>query len=120
MTAGVLAFIFYARLNQNLTDDLQTFIQNDYGLEQVKTHKLDELQTNFKCCGASDFLDWQNSKFVIAEANRSSSNSENAPFNLVAESCCKTPSKNCARRAHPSNIYFNVIIYLFIYIIKLK
>ena len=31
---------------------------------------------------------------------------------MVAESCCKTPSKLCARSDHPSNINYAVIIYL--------
>ena len=31
-------------------------------------------------------------------------------INLVAESCCKTPSKYCAVSDHPSNINYNVSI----------
>ena len=59
----------------------------------------------FKCCGAIDYQDWKLSKYV----NDSAQNEETLKkYNRVAESCCKTPSKLCAARDHPSNINYRV------------
>lgn len=100
--AGVLAFTYRAQLNESLKDDLQKFILNDYGEKghELKSQKLDDLQSDFKCCGATDFFDWQESKYV----KKSNSTARLSYFNLVAESCCKSPSSFCAKRTHPSNI----------------
>jgi CD151 antigen len=76
----------------------------------MQTKLLDDLQTKLKCCGATNFLDWRESRFIINQ-NRSDSlnnllSAKTRQYNQVAESCCKTPSYLCGKRTHPSNINY--------------
>jgi hypothetical protein len=126
--------------------DLEVIIFNEYGQPgfEEKTRSLDDLQIKvifelinkmanyfviyisylklkkLKCCGASNFLDWKDSNYV-RNANKTSTDSlkTDIHFNLVAESCCKTPSKLCGKRTHPSNINYYVID-SFIKILEIK
>ena len=63
----------------------------------------------FKCCGATNFLDYSNSKYVSMSEMTSPQN-----FNKVAESCCKTSSALCGSLIHPSNIYYKVNLFIFL------
>ncbi|TNM90799.1 hypothetical protein fugu_003088, partial [Takifugu bimaculatus] len=49
----------------------------------------------FKCCGSNGSSDWAESIFIRSGANG----------RLVPDSCCKTSTKLCGLRDHPSNIY---------------
>ena len=71
----------------------------------------------FKCCGATNFLDWTSSKYVQDSKMRAALAGKNNSYNRASESCCKTPSNLCAKRDHPSNINHNVnyhAIYIYI------
>ena len=48
------------------------------------------------CCGASDYSEWANSKWLV--------NYEELPRPLVPDTCCKSVSKLCGTSEHPSNI----------------
>ncbi|XP_062246103.1 CD151 antigen isoform X2 [Platichthys flesus] len=95
--AGVLAYINYQELDDELRQNLKVTMQQKYqqpGEESV-TQAVDRLQQEFKCCGSNNFSDWRDSAWIRAPDNRQ----------LVPDSCCKTPSDLCGRRDHPSNIY---------------
>ncbi|XP_029008429.1 CD151 antigen isoform X2 [Betta splendens] len=95
--AGVLAYIQYKELNEELRQNLKVTMQQKYhqpGEESV-THAVDKLQQEFKCCGSNHSSDWTESVWIQAADHA----------RLVPDSCCKTPSELCGQRDHPSNIY---------------
>lgn len=95
--AGILAYINYEKLDEELKQNLQTTMQQKYqqlGEESV-TQAVDKLQQEFKCCGSYNSSDWRDSVWIQKVENE----------RLVPDSCCKTPGQLCGRRDHPSNIY---------------
>ncbi|XP_076027142.1 CD151 antigen [Genypterus blacodes] len=95
--AGVLAYIKYQELDEDLRQNLKVTMQQKYqqpGEESV-TQAVDKLQQEFKCCGSNSSSDWAGSVWIQAAGNK----------RLVPDSCCKTPSDYCGVRDHPSNIY---------------
>ncbi|KAM9754325.1 CD151 antigen isoform 2-T2 [Menidia menidia] len=95
--AGVLAFINYHELDEELRQNLQVTMQQKYqqlGEESI-TQAVDKLQQEFKCCGSYNSSDWSESVWIQGAGND----------RLVPDSCCKTPSELCGHRDHPSNIY---------------
>ncbi|XP_045893633.1 CD151 antigen isoform X2 [Micropterus dolomieu] len=95
--AGVLAYITYQELDEELRQNLKETMQQKYqqpGEESI-TQAVDKLQQEFKCCGSHNFSDWRGCVWIQAAENE----------RLVPDSCCKTPSDLCGRRDHPSNIY---------------
>ncbi|KAF7224326.1 CD151 antigen isoform X2 [Nothobranchius furzeri] len=97
IVAGVLAYINYQGLDEELRQNLKETMQQKYqqpGEESI-TQAVDKLQQEFKCCGSHNYSDWTDSLW-IQEAKNS---------RLVPDSCCKTPSELCGSRNHPSNIY---------------
>ena len=60
----------------------------------------------FKCCGAQSFEDWKYSKWLKGNDTRK-----------TPDSCCKSPSEECAKRDHPSNIDY-VVSYAFYYTVE--
>ncbi|CAJ1056584.1 CD151 antigen [Xyrichtys novacula] len=93
--AGVLAYIKYQELDEDLRQNLQVTMQQKYQQpgEDSVTQAVDRLQEEFKCCGSHNSSDWMDSVWI--QANK----------RLVPDSCCKTPSELCGLRDHPSNIY---------------
>ena len=119
LASSALSFAYRAQLGERLRNDFSLFIFNEYAEAnfEAKTRLFDDMQIHLKCCGASNFLDWRNSKYVKAQnisasaevaVVRGGSSSSSRYFNLVAESCCKTPSYLCGKRIHPSNINYDV------------
>ncbi|XP_049862269.1 CD151 antigen-like [Schistocerca gregaria] len=99
---GVLAYVYESRVHDELSANLNsTFIQS-YNVDTDKTAAIDQMQQQFKCCGAVRFEDWQYSTWL--------KNNPDTP-SKVPDSCCKTPSALCGKRDHPSNIYYNGCIY---------
>uniref|UniRef100_UPI0037E916F4 CD151 antigen isoform X2 n=1 Tax=Semicossyphus pulcher TaxID=241346 RepID=UPI0037E916F4 len=97
VVAGVLAYINYQELDEELRRNLHVTMQQKYqqpGEESV-TQAVDKLQQEFKCCGSHNSSDWSDSVWIHSADND----------RLVPDSCCKTPSDLCGRRDHPSNIY---------------
>ncbi|KAG9329657.1 hypothetical protein JZ751_029936 [Albula glossodonta] len=98
LVAGVLAYVYYQRLSEELKQHLhQTMTGNYAQLDRDSiTQAVDRLQQEFKCCGSNSSSDWMQSVYV---------NSSEADGRVVPDSCCKTPTPLCGRRDHPSNIY---------------
>ncbi|CDQ89710.1 unnamed protein product [Oncorhynchus mykiss] len=96
--AGVLAYIYYQQLNEELKQNLrETMVQKYRQPEQEHVTKaVDKLQHEFKCCGSNSSSDWGESVWI---------RTSEADGRLVPDSCCKTQTLNCGRRDHPSNIY---------------
>ncbi|XP_041650774.1 CD151 antigen isoform X2 [Cheilinus undulatus] len=95
--AGVMAYINYQELDEELRQNLMVTMQQKYqqpGEESV-TQAVDKLHQEFKCCGSYNSSDWMDSVWIQDTHNE----------RLVPDSCCKTPSDLCGRRDHPSNIY---------------
>nr|XP_020475025.1 CD151 antigen-like [Monopterus albus] len=98
--AGLLAFINYQELDDELRQNLRVTMQQKYqqpGEESItqSTQAVDKRQQEFKCCGSNNFTDWRDSVWIQAKDDQ----------RLVPDSCCITPSELCGRRDHPSNIY---------------
>lgn len=98
LVAGVLAYVYYQRLSEELKQHLnQTMIENYAQPEKdAITLAVDRLQQDFKCCGSNNSRDWTLSAYII---------SKQSDKRVVPDSCCKTITPFCGRRDHPSNIY---------------
>jgi len=98
---GVLATLYGKdQLQRELQNDFNNTILKFYKFNAEKTAAVDRLQREFSCCGAASFFDWRASQWL-----RNSDFNGSAP-NLTPDSCCKTFRPGCARRDHPSNIYY--------------
>lgn len=98
LVAGVLAYVYYQRLSEELKQHLNHTMMENYsqqGQEGI-TVAVDKLQQDFKCCGSNNSHDWTQSVFIA---------STQAEGRVVPDSCCKTITPHCGRRDHPSNIY---------------
>ncbi|XP_028258324.1 CD151 antigen-like isoform X2 [Parambassis ranga] len=96
--AGVLAYIYYQQLNEELKQNLrETMIQKykQTSYEHI-TSAVDKLQGEFKCCGSNSSSDWAESIWI---------RTSDASGRKVPDSCCKTVTPGCGVRDHPSNIY---------------
>lgn len=95
--AGVMAYINYQELDEELRQNLKVTMQQKYQQpeEESVTQAVDKLQQEFKCCGSNSSSDWSDSIWIQDPQNK----------RLVPDSCCKTPSDLCGQRDHPSNIY---------------
>ncbi|XP_072236144.1 CD151 antigen-like [Leuresthes tenuis] len=96
--AGVLAYIYYQQLNEELKQNLRETLIMKYsqdGHEHI-TEAVDKLQQEFKCCGSNSSSDWNESIWI---------RSSDADRRRVPDSCCKTLTDLCGVRDHPSNIY---------------
>ncbi|KAG7242635.1 hypothetical protein INR49_020008, partial [Caranx melampygus] len=96
--AGVLAYIYYQQLNEELKQNLKETMIKKYkqeGNEDI-TKAVDKLQQEFKCCGSNNSSDWAASIWI---------RSRESELREVPDSCCKSPTELCGRRDHPSNIY---------------
>ncbi|XP_008335528.1 CD151 antigen-like [Cynoglossus semilaevis] len=96
--AGVLAYIYYQQLNEELKQNLRETMINKYQKENYQhiTRAVDKLQQEFKCCGSNSSSDWASSVWIRSSA----SNGRKVP-----DSCCKSVTEMCGLRDHPSNIY---------------
>jgi len=68
----------------------------DFGNDSVASQGLSHLQSSLRCCGAESFTDWEDSPWVLAQEKAK-----------VPPSCCKSPSRDCGVRLHPSNIHYS-------------
>ncbi|KAF1372320.1 hypothetical protein PFLUV_G00264050 [Perca fluviatilis] len=98
LVAGVLAYVYYQRLSEELKQHLNQTMNDNYaqpGKEAI-TLAVDRLQQDFKCCGSNNSHDWMVSVYI---------SSKQAEDRVVPDSCCKTITLHCGKRDHPSNIY---------------
>ncbi|KAL1007006.1 hypothetical protein UPYG_G00080610 [Umbra pygmaea] len=102
--AGILAYIYYQQLNEELQQNLKRTMVEKYqqpGHEDI-TKAVDKLQQEFKCCGINQSSDWDANQFIHP---KEADNSVVQAKKVVPDSCCKTQTKHCGYRDHPSNIY---------------
>ncbi|XP_059472202.1 CD151 antigen-like [Neocloeon triangulifer] len=99
---GILAYIYEGHVQNELSVSLNETFTDGYQINPEVTKAIDQLQLEFKCCGAVRFEDWKFSRWL----------KENPSVkNLVPDSCCISRIENCGVRDHPSNIYYNGCIY---------
>ncbi|XP_075455153.1 tetraspanin-11 [Ascaphus truei] len=98
LAAGVLAYIYYDMISDELKQNLNQTMTDNYAESGKKdiTLAIDHLQQDFKCCGSNSYEDWKYSLYI---------NSAKSGDRLVPDSCCKTVTFNCGKRDHPSNIF---------------
>ncbi|XP_076861232.1 tetraspanin-11 isoform X2 [Brachyhypopomus gauderio] len=98
LVAGVLAYVYYQKLSEELKQHLMKTMTENYAQPGKKaiTQAVDRLQQDFKCCGSNNSFDWLRSAYVM---------SPEAEQRVVPDSCCKSMTPQCGRRDHPSNIY---------------
>lgn len=96
--AGVLAYVYYQQLNAELKENLRETMVEKYKQTNQDhiTDAVDKLQQEFKCCGSNSSSDWSESVWIRSDASKE---------RVVPDSCCKTPTNECGKRDHPSNIY---------------
>uniref|UniRef100_A0AAQ5Z940 Tetraspanin n=1 Tax=Amphiprion ocellaris TaxID=80972 RepID=A0AAQ5Z940_AMPOC len=85
-------------LSEELKQHLNHTMTENYaqpGKESI-TLAVDRLQQDFKCCGSNNSHDWMQSVYI---------SSQQADGRVVPDSCCKTITRRCGKRDHPSNIY---------------
>ncbi|XP_078049826.1 CD151 antigen [Augochlora pura] len=104
---GVLSRLYEEQVGPELKTNLnRTFLEN-YSVWSTETAAIDQMQIEFKCCGALRFEDW-----LVSEWRKDEDVLKD--LRLVPDSCCKTPTHLCGRRDHPSNIHYTGCIYKFL------
>lgn len=98
LVAGVLAYVYYQRLSEELKQHLHQTMTENYAQSEKDaiTLAVDRLQQDFKCCGSNNSNDWTLSAYIL---------SKHSEGRVVPDSCCKTITPFCGKRDHPSNIY---------------
>ncbi|XP_041636648.1 tetraspanin-11 isoform X1 [Cheilinus undulatus] len=98
LVAGVLAYVYYQRLSEELKQHLNQTMTENYAQpgKVAITLAVDNLQQDFKCCGSNSSHDWSMSVYILSKP---------AEGRVVPDSCCKTITYQCGKRDHPSNIY---------------
>ncbi|BET01525.1 Tetraspanin family [Nesidiocoris tenuis] len=105
---GLLAFIYMNQVENDLHRNLNsTFVEN-YGISARETDAIDQMQQEYKCCGASGFENYNESRW----------REETNTTNLVPDSCCKSVSPGCGRSYHPSNIPYTGCVHRLSEVIK--
>ncbi|XP_065216945.1 CD151 antigen-like [Planococcus citri] len=99
---GMMSFFYKNQIPAEMELNLNSTFVNRYGVDHRPTEAIDYIQKKMRCCGAIRFEDWKASQWYLL------SNNSNI---LVPDSCCRSPSLNCGRRTHPSNIFYNGCIY---------
>jgi len=99
VAVGITAYLYRAKVHQELVVSLNNSFSQEYGIDQfnLTTLAVDDLQTTLKCCGAESYEDWRHSLWWSMGMKDN---------NKVPDSCCKTVSRFCGVRDHPSNIYY--------------
>uniref|UniRef100_A0A8C7IGZ3 Tetraspanin n=1 Tax=Oncorhynchus kisutch TaxID=8019 RepID=A0A8C7IGZ3_ONCKI len=92
LVAGVLAYVYYQRLSEELKQHLNETMTENYaqpGKEAI-TLAVDRLQQDFKCCGSNNSFDWLHSVYMTSAVSEG---------RVVPDSCY-----------HPSNIYKTEVV----------
>lgn len=94
---GVLSFTYNEQINAEISVTLNHTFARDYYVNAERTAAIDHIQSQMKCCGVNTFEEWRYSVWYLNITNQS------VP---VPDSCCITPSTQCGKSTHPSNIYY--------------
>lgn len=102
----VYSYAYYEQVELQLSSSVATTLIRDHSVDIDVTRAFTVLHNMGRCCGAFTFEDWRNS--VWWQNENTAALAGNRGFDLaVPEFCCRSPSTNCGRRDHPSNIYYN-------------
>jgi len=93
--AGILAYLYKQVVIDHLGQSLTNVFLQKYGVHNLTTGAIDDLQMGLDCCGVNSFEDWKQSAWY-----------EDRGDNLVPDSCCITVSPGCGVRDHPSNVRY--------------
>lgn len=96
--SGVLAYMYESAIREELARNLNQTMMVGYSLVPAVTQAVDNMQMDFRCCGAAGgeaYVDWAFSQWKQTRETK----------NLVPDSCCISPSPGCGTSSHPSNIY---------------
>ncbi|KHN79161.1 Antigen -like protein [Toxocara canis] len=102
----VFSFSYCEQIGTELNSSLMTNLIRDHSVDIRISKALETLHKEGKCCGALTFEDWRNS--VWWQNMNTAALSESRGFDVaVPDFCCRTPTNECGRRDHPSNIYYD-------------
>ncbi|VDM24278.1 unnamed protein product [Toxocara canis] len=105
----VFSFSYCEQIGTELNSSLMTNLIRDHSVDIRISKALETLHKEGKCCGALTFEDWRNS--VWWQNMNTAALSESRGFDVaVPDFCCRTPTNECGRRDHPSNIYYDVCL----------
>ncbi|KAJ8299744.1 hypothetical protein KUTeg_023804 [Tegillarca granosa] len=62
---GVLAYMYEGTIREDLSRNLNTTMMENYKYNEKITTAVDSIQSQFHCCGAYTFEDWQNSSWDV-------------------------------------------------------
>ncbi|CDS42481.1 tetraspanin [Echinococcus multilocularis] len=103
--AAAAAVIYYKLAYGWNADALILKMNNEYHLADTDTTRaVDDLQKQFRCCGARNYRDWHGTGFEIK--SKIPLNKTSTITSVVPSSCCIGPHAECGRIIHPSNIYY--------------
>lgn len=79
--AGILGFLYRDKVDDEITNTLTDEVKMNYGtkIDSTTNQNIDNLQIRLECCGASNFTDWLESKWI----------KNNPPKKVVPLSCCR-------------------------------
>eukprot|EP00112_Aurelia_sp_Birch-Aquarium-sp1_P004862 Seg1549.13 transcript_id=Seg1549.13/GoldUCD/mRNA.D3Y31 product="AP-2 complex subunit alpha-2" protein_id=Seg1549.13/GoldUCD/D3Y31 len=89
----VLAFVYRSEAKRFATDSITEAIQKTYGEsgQSAITKAVDNIQKNFKCCGANNYTDWSGSKWIAKNSGK-----------RVPLSCCVSQSNTVCQNTTSS------------------
>lgn len=104
-TVGSMSYIYDTQVGAELNRTLNDTFLMSYGVHKARTMAIDQMQQDYKCCGAVRFEDWKQSVWI-----RSRRKDLIMPplGRSVPDSCCFTQTELCGKRDHPSNIPYTV------------
>lgn len=100
---GVLAYVYQNHVKDELRASLNTTFLQGYEVDPARTAAIDTVQTDYRCCGAVRWEDWDASAWHAGPPTLEP--------HRVPDSCCRSPAPFCGRSHHPSNIYYTGCIY---------
>ncbi|XP_069739197.1 CD63 antigen [Phaenicophaeus curvirostris] len=91
VAAAIAGYVFKDKVRSVLEKGLQDAMQ-EYGEDKPLTEAVDELQSEFKCCGANNYTDWETIERFRAN-------------DTVPRSCCRVTSATCNEHPSPDTVY---------------
>ncbi|XP_010563405.1 CD63 antigen [Haliaeetus albicilla] len=91
IAAAIAGYVFKDKVRSVLDEGLWAAMRK-YGEDKPLTEAVDELQSDFGCCGANNYTDW----FTIERFRVN---------NTVPRSCCRINTTSCNIHPSPATIY---------------
>ncbi|XP_054033418.1 CD63 antigen isoform X2 [Dryobates pubescens] len=91
VAAAIAGYVYKDKARSVLEEGLWDAMSR-YGEDQAMTQAVDELQQDFKCCGANNYTDWANiEQFKLNDT--------------VPRSCCRQDTAACNVHPSPTTVY---------------